>query len=83
MRVDHAIRGWPHILGCSTGKLKLMVEEIGELGVRNKKLGQVISKSPQLLLRKPQEFLEVYYYLKFIFIQLSFNKHLSYSYTLA
>ncbi|KAJ6420344.1 hypothetical protein OIU84_030290 [Salix udensis] len=57
--VDTAIRSWPHILGCSTSKLKVMVEQFAELGVRNKKLGQVISKSPQLLLRKPQEFLKV------------------------
>ncbi|XVF65009.1 hypothetical protein PTKIN_Ptkin09bG0212200 [Pterospermum kingtungense] len=57
--VDRAIRSWPHLLGCSTSKLKLMVDQFGELGVRNKKLGQVIAKSPQLLLRKPQELLEV------------------------
>lgn len=36
-----------------------MVEHFDELGVRNKKLGQVIAKSPQLLLRKPQELLQV------------------------
>ncbi|KAK2652914.1 hypothetical protein Ddye_012770 [Dipteronia dyeriana] len=59
LRADRAIRGLPHLLGCSTSKLKLMVEQIGELRVRNKKLGQVIAKSPQMLLRKPQEFLEV------------------------
>ncbi|KAL5823814.1 hypothetical protein ACOSQ4_021714 [Xanthoceras sorbifolium] len=64
LRVDRAIRSWPHILGCATSKLKLMVEQIGELGVRNKKLGQVIAKSPQLLLRKPQEFLEVVSFLE-------------------
>lgn len=57
--VDSAIRSWPHLLGCSTSKIKLMVEEIGKLGVGNKKLGQAISKSPQILLRKPQEFIEV------------------------
>lgn len=60
LSVDRAIRSWPHLLGCSTSKLKLMVEQLGELGVENKKLGQVIAKSPQLLLRKPQEFLQVY-----------------------
>ncbi|KAH7564815.1 hypothetical protein JRO89_XS09G0032500 [Xanthoceras sorbifolium] len=64
LRVDRAIRSWPHILGCATSKLKLMVEQIGELGVRNKKLGQVIAKSPQLLLRKPHEFLEVVSFLE-------------------
>ncbi|KAG5241010.1 transcription termination factor MTERF [Salix suchowensis] len=62
--VDTAIRSWPHILGCSTSKLKVMVEQFAELGVRNKKLGQVISKSPQLLLRKPQEFLKVVLFLE-------------------
>lgn len=59
MSVGRAIRSWPHILGCSTSMLTLMVKEIGELGIRNKKLGQVISRSPQLLIRKPQEFLQV------------------------
>ncbi|EXC33644.1 hypothetical protein L484_013841 [Morus notabilis] len=57
--VDGAIRSWPHLLGSSTSKIKLMVEEIGKLGVGNKKLGQAISKSPQILLRKQQEFIEV------------------------
>ncbi|TYH13401.1 hypothetical protein ES288_A06G136900v1 [Gossypium darwinii] len=57
--VDRAIRSWPHLLGCSTSKLKLMVDQFGELGIRNKKFGRVIAKSPQLLLKKPQEFLQV------------------------
>ncbi|XWS11641.1 hypothetical protein CRYUN_Cryun37aG0016300 [Craigia yunnanensis] len=61
--VDRAIRSWPHLLGCSTSKLKLMLYQFGELGVRNKKLGQVIAKSPQLLLRKPQELLQVVLFL--------------------
>ena len=59
MSAARAIRKWPNLLGCSTSKLKLMVEEIGKLGVRNKKLGQIICKSPQVLLRKPQEFIQV------------------------
>lgn len=59
MSVDKAIRSWPHLLGCSTSKLKVMLEQFGELGVRNKKLGQVIATSPQLLLRKPEQFLQV------------------------
>ncbi|XVF23305.1 hypothetical protein REPUB_Repub13aG0025700 [Reevesia pubescens] len=62
--VDRAITSWPHLLGCSTNKLKLMVDQFGELGVRNKKLGRVIAKSPQLLLRKPQELLQVVLYLE-------------------
>lgn len=59
MSVQRAIKSWPLLLGCSTGKLKLMVEQFGELGIQNKKLGQVIAKSPQLLLRKPRELLQV------------------------
>lgn len=55
----HAIKNWPHILGCSVNKLKLMVEQLTEMGITNKKLGQVIATSPQLLLRKPQEFVQV------------------------
>ncbi|XP_065863780.1 transcription termination factor MTERF6, chloroplastic/mitochondrial isoform X4 [Euphorbia lathyris] len=57
--IDKAIRSWPHLLGCSTSKLKVMVENFGALGIKNKKLGRVISRSPQLLLRKPQEFFQV------------------------
>ncbi|KAK4583493.1 hypothetical protein RGQ29_026288 [Quercus rubra] len=64
LSVHRAIKSWPHILGCSTSKLKLMVEHFDELGVRNKKLGQVIAKSPQLLLRKPQELLQVISFLE-------------------
>ncbi|RXH88989.1 hypothetical protein DVH24_000588 [Malus domestica] len=54
LSVGRAIRSWPHILGCSTSMLKLMVEEIGELGIRNKKLGQ---KSLDID-TEPQEFLQ-------------------------
>lgn len=64
LSVDRAIRSWPHLLGCSTSKLKLMLDQLGELGVENKKLGQVIAKSPQLLLRKPQEFRQVVSFLE-------------------
>lgn len=63
MSVQRAIKSWPLLLGCSTGKLKLMVEQFGELGIQNKKLGMVIAKSPQLLLRKPRELLQVGLYL--------------------
>ncbi|CAN1306160.1 Transcription termination factor MTERF2, chloroplastic [Linum perenne] len=62
--VEKAIQSWPHILGCSTGKLKIMVEQFGELGVKDKKLGHVISTSPQLLLRRPREFRQVVTFLK-------------------
>ena len=57
--VDLAIKSWPLLLGCSIRKLKMMVGQFAELGVSNKKLCQVIATSPQLLLRKPQEFLQV------------------------
>lgn len=63
-RVGHAIKSWPILLGCSVSKLKLMVKTFDELGVSNKTLGKVISASPQLLLRKPREFLEVVSLLK-------------------
>ncbi|XP_065863764.1 transcription termination factor MTERF2, chloroplastic isoform X2 [Euphorbia lathyris] len=62
--IDKAIRSWPHLLGCSTSKLKVMVENFGALGIKNKKLGRVISRSPQLLLRKPQEFFQVVSFLR-------------------
>lgn len=57
--VDRAIRSWPHLLGCSANQLRTMVEQFAEFDVRSKKLGKIISSSPQLLLRKPHEFLEV------------------------
>ncbi|KAL7115426.1 hypothetical protein ACP275_04G183500 [Erythranthe tilingii] len=61
---SRAIKNWPHILGCSVSKLKLMVDQLSEMGITNKKLGQVIATSPQLLLRKPQEFLQVVSFFK-------------------
>lgn len=36
-----------------------MVDELSEMDVKNKKLGHVIATSPQLLLRKPQDVLQV------------------------
>lgn len=57
--IHHAIRDWPLILGCSVDKLKPMVEQFDELGVRTKDLGKVIRTSPQLLYRKPEEFQKV------------------------
>ncbi|KAI3464178.1 hypothetical protein Pfo_020841 [Paulownia fortunei] len=61
---SNAIKNWPHILGCSVNKLKVMVEQFSAIGIENKKLGQVIATSPQLLLRKPQEFLQVVSFFK-------------------
>ncbi|KAK4427019.1 Transcription termination factor MT, chloroplastic [Sesamum alatum] len=57
---SRAIKNWPHILGCSVNKLKLIVEQFSEIGITNKKLGHVIATSPQLLLRKPQEFVQFF-----------------------
>ncbi|XP_022949554.1 transcription termination factor MTERF2, chloroplastic [Cucurbita moschata] len=62
--ITDAIRSWPLILGSSASKLELMVDSFDELGVRSKKLGQVIATSPQLLLQRPQEFLQVVSYLE-------------------
>ncbi|XP_010928768.1 uncharacterized protein [Elaeis guineensis] len=57
--VDLAIKSWPHLLGCSIQKMKSIVEQFSELGVNKKMLVPVITSSPQLLLKKPHEFLEV------------------------
>ncbi|KAJ4832260.1 hypothetical protein Tsubulata_012204 [Turnera subulata] len=62
--IDRAITSWPPLLGCSTGKLEVMVEQFDELGVRNKKLSHVIATCPQLLLRKPEEFFQVVLFLE-------------------
>ncbi|KAL3618089.1 hypothetical protein CASFOL_038410 [Castilleja foliolosa] len=61
---SHAIKNWPHILGCSVNKMKLMVEQFEEMDIKNNKLGKVIATSPQLLLRKPQEFAQVVSFFK-------------------
>ncbi|XP_020100673.1 uncharacterized protein LOC109718707 isoform X2 [Ananas comosus] len=57
--VEKAVRSWPHILGCSTQKMKSIMEQFSGLGVTKKMLVPVITSSPQLLLRKPDEFLQV------------------------
>ncbi|KAJ0968684.1 hypothetical protein J5N97_021561 [Dioscorea zingiberensis] len=57
--VDLAIKSWPHILGCSTLKMKSIVDQFGELGVSKKMMAPVITASPQLLLRKSTELHEV------------------------
>ncbi|PKA50667.1 hypothetical protein AXF42_Ash018006 [Apostasia shenzhenica] len=57
--VDLAIKSWPHLLGCSTDKMNAIMEQFGQLGVHTRRLTPVITSSPQLLLRKPDEFLEV------------------------
>ncbi|KAJ9568482.1 hypothetical protein OSB04_004448 [Centaurea solstitialis] len=62
--IRRAIKGVPVILGCSVGKLKLMVQQLRELGVTEKMLHQVIATSPQLLMQKPRDFCQVVMYLK-------------------
>jgi hypothetical protein len=39
-----------------------MVDQFAELGVQRKKLYQVITRSPQLLLQKPEDFLQVFFF---------------------
>uniref|UniRef100_A0A7N0TXF2 Uncharacterized protein n=1 Tax=Kalanchoe fedtschenkoi TaxID=63787 RepID=A0A7N0TXF2_KALFE len=68
--VDRAVKSWPHLLGCSTVKLRAMVECFIDLGVNSKKLGQVIASCPQLLLRKPQDIAKVVLF----FEELAFDK---------
>ncbi|KAL0385198.1 UNVERIFIED_CONTAM: Transcription termination factor MT, chloroplastic [Sesamum radiatum] len=38
---SRAIKNWPHILGCSVNKLKVVVEQFGEIGITNKKVRPV------------------------------------------
>ncbi|XLU31611.1 hypothetical protein S245_067677, partial [Arachis hypogaea] len=56
--IDCATKGQPYLLGCSTGKLKSMVDQLVDLGVKRNKLDRVIARSQQLLLRKSRDFLQ-------------------------
>ncbi|KAK4361702.1 hypothetical protein RND71_016943 [Anisodus tanguticus] len=62
--VAQAIKSCPLLLGLSVNKLKLVVEQLRNFGIRNQKLGKVIATSPQLLLQKPQEFHQVVCFLR-------------------
>lgn len=62
--IIRAIRNWPYLLGSSIYKLKVMLVQFTELNIGSKKLGRVIACSPQLLLQKPQDFLQVILFLK-------------------
>ncbi|EOA34936.1 hypothetical protein CARUB_v10020021mg [Capsella rubella] len=64
MDIDHGIRRWPLLLGCSVSNMEMMVKEFDKIGVRDKRMGKVIPKMPQLLLCKPQEFLKVVCFLE-------------------
>ncbi|MED6193990.1 hypothetical protein PIB30_024300 [Stylosanthes scabra] len=57
--IDSAIKGQPYLLGCSTGKLKTMLDQLADLGVKGNKLDRIIARSPQVLLRKPRDFLQI------------------------
>ncbi|KAI4379231.1 hypothetical protein MLD38_005555 [Melastoma candidum] len=57
--VSEAIGSWPYLLGCSTIRLKSMIERFYELNIRKRRLGKIISSSPQLLARKPENFYRV------------------------
>lgn len=61
---SNAVKNWPLVLGCSVNKLKLMVHHFNEMGISDKKLGQIFATSPQLLLRKPQEITQVLSFFK-------------------
>ncbi|KAI4355931.1 hypothetical protein L6164_004655 [Bauhinia variegata] len=62
--IDRAIKSWPHLLGSSTSNLRLMLDQFFRLGVQEKNLDRVVVKSPQLLLMKPQDFLQVIVFLE-------------------
>lgn len=62
--VARAISKWPYFIGSSVNKLILMIKQLDDLDVRGKQLGQVISRSPNLLLQRPQEFVQVIYFLQ-------------------
>lgn len=59
-----AIKSWPHLLGSSTKKMEVILDEIDKLGIDGKMLVPIITSSPQLLLRKPSEFLQVVSFVK-------------------
>uniref|UniRef100_A0ACD5Z7J4 Uncharacterized protein n=1 Tax=Avena sativa TaxID=4498 RepID=A0ACD5Z7J4_AVESA len=53
-----AVKSWPHILGCSTKRMNSVRMLFDDLGVSKKMLVPVLTSSPQLLLRKPNEILQ-------------------------
>ncbi|KAF8755854.1 hypothetical protein HU200_011146 [Digitaria exilis] len=48
-----------HILGCSTKSMNSILEMFNDLGISKNMVVPVITSSPQLLLRKPNEFLQI------------------------
>ncbi|KAG8050317.1 hypothetical protein GUJ93_ZPchr0009g2349 [Zizania palustris] len=59
-----AVRSWPHVLGCSTKRMNSIMELFDDLGISKKMLVPVVTSSPQLLLRKPNEFLQIVLFFK-------------------
>ncbi|PUZ71945.1 hypothetical protein GQ55_2G354400 [Panicum hallii var. hallii] len=65
-----AAKSWPHILGCSTKRMNSILELFDDLGISKKMVVPVITSSPQLLLRRPNEFLQIV----FFFSEMGFDK---------
>jgi len=65
-----AAKRWPHIIGCSTKRMNSILELFDDLGISKKMVVPVITSSPQLLLRKPNEFLQIV----FFFREMGFDK---------
>ncbi|KAL6656475.1 hypothetical protein ACP70R_007301 [Stipagrostis hirtigluma subsp. patula] len=59
-----AVKSWPHILGCYTKRMNSILEIFDDLGISKKMVVPIITSSPQLLLRKPNEFLETVFFFK-------------------
>ncbi|XP_044947718.1 transcription termination factor MTERF2, chloroplastic [Hordeum vulgare subsp. vulgare] len=59
-----AVKSWPHILGCSTTRMNSILVLFDDLGISKKMVVPVLTSSPQLLLRKPNEFLQVVSFFK-------------------
>jgi mTERF domain-containing protein len=58
-----AVKSWPHILGCSTKRMNSILVLLADLGVSKKMLIPLLTSSPQLLLRKPNDILQVHSYM--------------------
>ena len=54
-----AVKSWPHNLGCSSKRMNSALELFHDLGISKKMVVPVITSSPQLLLRKPDQFMQV------------------------
>ncbi len=67
--VDRAITRCPQLVGSSaTRTMQPVVHCLNTLGVKSKRLGRVIARSPQLLLHTPRELNEVIFVLVYAFL---------------